>query len=228
MIRLAPPRPIRRTRFGVPVSVTLHAIVIAAFLIHFRHAATLPDVPDQLAVVDVLVGGGGRSPAPPAPQPAKPEPPKPEPATPQPVAPAPPLPNPPPLPPEPPVPTLPLPPPPPPAEPPPVRLGDAALGPLGRIKNNENNHIRPATSSSGNILPRYPMDAALRRERGTVHTKIHLDASGNVTGLDILPPMTFSSLNQAVRQAVMTWHFTPAETGGKPVASVFPLDFIFE
>ncbi len=229
MIRLAPPRPTRRTRFGVSVSTALHVVVIAAFLIHFRHAATLPEAPDQLAVVEVMVGGGG-TPAPPTPQPAKPEPPSPEPAKPQPVEPSPPLPKPPPLPPvlPEPAPALPLPPPPPPAEPPSVRLGGAAAGPLGQIKNNENNHIRQARSDNGNMPPSYPQDAALRQERGTVHVKIHLDASGSVTGIDILPPMTFSSLNQAVRQAVLTWHFTPAETGGKPVASVFPLDFVFE
>jgi TonB family protein len=234
MIRLAPPRPPHRDRLAVPLSVALQLLVIAAFLIHFRRPPTLPEPPDQLAVVDVVLGGGGRSPAPPTPHPAKPEPPKPEPQkpeppTPPPAAPAPPLPQPPP-PPAPSAPALPLPPPPPPPPPAPLPmwLRGAALGPAGLIKNNENNRIRQATSNSGNMLPSYPTAAALRHERGTVHTRIHIDASGNVTGLDIVPPLTFASLNQAVRQAVLTWRFTPAESGGKPVASVFPLDFVFE
>jgi TonB family protein len=109
-----------------------------------------------------------------------------------------------------------------------VRLGSPAPGPAGQIKNNEDNRLRPAKGSSGNLPPRYPADAALRRQRGTVHARIHVDAAGHVTAIEILPPVTFSSLNTAVRQAVMTWRFTPAERGGKPVASVFPLDFVFE
>jgi protein TonB len=216
MIRLAPPRPARRWRFGFPLSIALHVIVIAALLIHFRDAPRLPEPPDQLAVVDVVIGGGGRSPAPPAVTPAPPAP--------QPPEPRPPEPQPPPQP-QPAAPALPLPPPPPPA---PVRLGDASLGPAGQIKNNANNRLRAAKGKSGNLPPRYPIDAALRRERGTVHAQIHVDAAGRVTGIDILPPATFSSLNKAVRDAVTGWRFTPAERDGKPVASVFPLDFVFE
>jgi TonB family protein len=218
MIRLAPPRPARRWRFGLPLSIALHVIVIAALLIHFRDAPRLPEPPDQLAVVDVVIGGGGRSPMPPAVTPAPPAPQPPEPRPPE---------LQPPPPPQPAAPALP-PPPPPPPPPAPVRLGDASLGPAGQIKSNENNRLRAAKSKSGNLPPRYPIDAALRRERGTVHAQIHVDATGRVTAIDILPPATFSSLNKAVREAVTGWRFTPAERGGKPVASVFPLDFVFE
>ena len=197
-------------RAGIAVSITLHALVIAALFFHFRDQPKLPEAPEQLAVVEVVLGGGG-TPAPPPPAPAKVEPPKPPPPTPQPAA------RPP-----------PPPPPPPPDEKPAVRLGAADLGPEAQIEANKNNQIRPAKPGSQNLPPPYPMDAALRRERGTVHVQIHVDASGRVAAIDIVPPITFASLSQAVRQAVAKWRFTPAETDGKPVPSVVPLDFIFE
>lgn len=211
-----PPRPGGPGWLAIGYSAGLHSLVIAGLLLHFRDAPRLPEAPDRPAVIDVVLGGGGQRPSPPAPRPTLPAP---TPAPPSPPAtPAPPAAT-----------ALPLPPrAPSPATPPPVRLGDASLGPAAQLKDHENNRIRPAKGRSGNLPPRYPLDAALRRERGTVHVRIHVDATGAVSTIDILPPVTYASLTRAVREAVMKWRFTPAERDGRAIASSFVFDFVFE
>jgi protein TonB len=63
--------------------------------------------------------------------------------------------------------------------------------------------------------PDFPREAAAEGlKSGIVNARIHVDARGNVTGVDILgaqPPKVF---DRAVRKALLRWQFEPIASGG--------------
>ena len=217
----------------------------------------LPSVPEPATIDVVLGEGGvaqhpthddDASPAPaiPAPPPP-PEPPPPEPPPPEPPERLPPAPPPreapdetaPPLPEPPPPAPLPEPPPPepaplPPLLPPPssggpaaVRLGDAGKPPHADLLDPENNRFRAATSDTGNRMPTYPRDAALRFESGTVRLQLFVDRSGQVVNVLVTRSSGSASLDRAARDQALTWRFTPARRDGKAVPDIVDTEIEF-
>ncbi|MBN8892154.1 MAG: energy transducer TonB [Rhodospirillales bacterium] len=229
-------RPRRRLLPFLLASLALHALVVAALVA--RHAITLPvsppPEPEQPAVVEVMVGGGGdqgRPAPPPAPVPPTPAPPQPAPPQSAPPQSAPPQSAPPkPAPPAPtspaPAPTAPEPPAPPPT-PPAVRLNAGHRGPAAQLEQR-NGQVRAAKADSRNLPPVYPAEAALRREHGTTLARLHIDALGDVVAVEIVKSSGSPRLDGAVREAVRTWHFTPAERAGQPVPDSVEINFAFE
>jgi periplasmic protein TonB len=192
-------------------------------------------------------------PAPPPPEPLPPEPPPPEPPPPEP---SPPEPSPPDLPPpdapdeaapplparphpvvapEPPRPDTvpPLPPPVPPLPPPSsggpaaVRLGDAGKPPHADLLDPENNRFRAATQDTGNRMPTYPREAALRFESGTVRLQLFVDRSGQVVNVLVTRSSGSAILDRAAREQALTWRFTPARRDGKAVPDIVDTEIEF-
>jgi len=173
------------------------------------------------------------SPAPAIPAPPPPEPPPPEPSPPD-------LPPPdaadeaaPPLPARPPQVAAPEPtrldpvPPPPPLLPPPssggpaaVRLGDAGKPPHADLLDPENNRFRAATQDTGNRMPIYPREAALRFESGTVRLQLFVDRTGQVVNVLVTRSSGSASLDRAAREQALTWRFTPARRDGQAVPDI--------
>ncbi len=77
---------------------------------------------------------------------------------------------------------------------------------------------RPAASTALKAISREPPDfpkeaIADGLKRGLVNARIHVDARGNVTGVDILasqPPKVF---DRAARRALLRWQFEPNAAG---------------
>jgi TonB family protein len=66
----------------------------------------------------------------------------------------------------------------------------------------------------------YPPEAVRLNEQGATTIKIHIDAIGKVTGVDVVGSSGFAVLDQASKDCVaQRWHFTPATQDGKPIAS---------
>jgi len=78
-----------------------------------------------------------------------------------------------------------------------------------------------------NRKPSYPLDAAWRGEHGTVVLLIHVSPDGLVSGVDVLRSSGFASLDHAAEDAVLTWHFLPSVSGGRPVSADVPMTFEF-
>lgn len=240
----------RRMGPGVAASLLLHALLLAAVLVwQIRLPAPPPKPPDHQAVVQVVMGNG-EPPGQPAP-PAKPSPPKPKPAhppAPQPHLPPPPLPqaadalpvpatpsqspevrlSSPPRPTAPPEPDTVQPTPPANTAQPVVRLGSPDSRPAARVDQDLANRIVPAKGDSHNLPPLYPSSSALRGEQGHVLVRLHIDELGQVARVDILNSPVSPRLERAVREAVRTWHFTPAVRDGKPVPDSLEINFDFE
>ncbi len=67
--------------------------------------------------------------------------------------------------------------------------------------------------------PPYPKDLQRRRISGTVRVRIHINALGAPTSVEILSS-THPSFSQAAKQAILSsWRFTPAASAGTPVAA---------
>ncbi len=190
-----------------------------------------------------------------APQPAPPQPAPPQPAPPQAAPPVPAEPAPPveaasdtPLPPPSPPPPTPEPPPvaaqPPPPPPPPtvqakvlappapeaapeVRLGEGIVGSLGEIAD-AGKVARRAVADTGNRLPVYPLNAALRHEHGRVVVRISIDIDGHVTRVAVVKSSGSPALDQAAVDRLLTWHFKPAMRDGLPQSDVLEMGVEFQ
>ena len=237
----------RRLRLPIILSCVLHAGLIAALLLWFRHTPPVQSGSQTEGAVELLLvehkGSGTPAtaePMPPAAVPAPAVPPVPPPPAAVQVPPTPPAPA------SPPIPQiaaaqelLPIPAPPsaPPTAPsqpsdakpereaPRISLGGSdetdavALGP----------HIIPASVDAKyhNREPVYPPDAARRSEEGTVILLIHVSSEGLPMGVDIEQTSGFTSLDRAARDAVMTWHFLPGIRDGRPIAFDMALRVMF-
>lgn len=66
----------------------------------------------------------------------------------------------------------------------------------------------------------YPSEAVRLEEEGSTTLNVHIDATGQPTGVDVATSSGFADLDQASKDCVMKkWHFSPATQDGKPVAS---------
>jgi len=78
------------------------------------------------------------------------------------------------------------------------------------------------------IKPDYPKGARQRGEQGDVILEIRVNAAGIVDHVDIVSPSGFSELDEAAVRAARTARFTPAKSGGSPVASTARLKLDFK
>ncbi len=78
-----------------------------------------------------------------------------------------------------------------------------------------------------NRKPSYPPEAAKRGEEGAVVLMIHVSPDGLVSGVDIAESSGFGLLDQAAREAALSWHFLPAVRNGHPVPFDMPLRIKF-
>ena len=69
------------------------------------------------------------------------------------------------------------------------------------------------------IKPDYPKGARQRGEQGEVILEIRVNAAGIVDRVDVVSSCGFSELDEAAVRAARTARFTPAKSGGSPVAS---------
>jgi TonB family protein len=84
---------------------------------------------------------------------------------------------------------------------------------------------RPAVTTGLKAISREPPDfpreaAAEGLKSGMVNARIHVDARGNVTSVDILgaqPPKVF---DRAVRKALLRWQFEPIASGSPSALDV--------
>lgn len=66
----------------------------------------------------------------------------------------------------------------------------------------------------------YPPIAIRLNQEGTTTVKVHVDASGEVSGVDVVSSSGHDSLdNAAVKCVTAAWHFKPAMENGSPVAT---------
>lgn len=85
----------------------------------------------------------------------------------------------------------------------------------------ENNRFRAATRDTGNRMPAYPREAALKFESGTVKLQLFVDAGGQVANVLVMRSSGSAALDRAAREQAMTWHFAPARRDGKAVADLW-------
>ena len=78
------------------------------------------------------------------------------------------------------------------------------------------------------IKPDYPKGARQRGEQGDVVLEIRVNAAGIVDRVDIVFSCGFSELDEAAVRAARTARFTPAKSGGSPVASTARLTLNFK
>lgn len=78
-----------------------------------------------------------------------------------------------------------------------------------------------------NLPPNYPRAAVNAHQQGSVQVAVHIAASGLPDDVEMLISSGSDALDHAVRDAVLTWHFTPAMRDGTAVASVYKLQMNF-
>jgi protein TonB len=223
------------------IAVVLHLLLLAILAAGplLRRTADVPDKPDEVAQVQLLIGDGAQQTGTPppsaeapqaqvrpeaqAPQQSQPlaaqtpdemglSPPQqaqPEPTPPSPSPPAEQAQAPPPT---------PNPAPPMRPAPPSIRLGDGLAAPPAESPLA----FVTAGPDARNTAPEYPPDAARRREQGVVSLELRIDEAGRVVSVEIVQSSGSPRLDEAARRQLATWHFRPAFKDGKPVPSVFP------
>ena len=78
------------------------------------------------------------------------------------------------------------------------------------------------------IKPDYPKGARQRGEQGEVVLEIRVNAAGIVDRVDVVSSSGCSELDEAAVRAARTARFTPAKSGGSPVASTARLTLNFK
>ena len=207
------------TRWGALSLLTHAAIWLALLFGPGLVGRPIPPPVEQAEVepasIEVVIGQGGQTDTPAEPEPA-PEPAPPEPPPVPPDATAPPVATPPPL---------------PPASaggPVTVRLSDPGQPPYADLLDPANNRFRAATQDTGNRMPAYPREAALRLEHGTVKLQLFIDPSGKVVNALITRSSGSASLDRAARDQALTWRFSPAKRDGKRVPDIAEIEIEFK
>jgi periplasmic protein TonB len=110
-----------------------------------------------------------------------------------------------------------------------IRLGDGVSGPMAELLNDDG-IIHRAKAADGNIPPAYPLAAARRGEHGTVTLRLTVGSDGSVLEAAVAKSSGSPRLDQAARDQIATWHFTPATRDGKPQIDVIELgvDFVLD
>ncbi len=115
-----------------------------------------------------------------------------------------------------------------PAEPPPdVRLDITGDIGTGLVTGKQ---VIPAKLDTQfhNAPPVYPSAAARRGEEGVVELLIHVAPDGSAESVEVTKTSGYPVLDRAARDAVLRWHFRPAEQNGVPVRSQLPFNVHFE
>lgn len=78
-----------------------------------------------------------------------------------------------------------------------------------------------------NPAPAYPPLSRRLGEQGEVLLRVHVEANGSASRIEIRKSSGFERLDQAAAKAVRTWRFAPARQGGNAVAAwvVVPVSF---
>lgn len=85
----------------------------------------------------------------------------------------------------------------------------------------------PAAFVQQNQPPRYPLRSRRRGEEGTVVLALRIDASGQVVRAHIQQSSGYHRLDQAAREAVLAWRYTPAQRMGRAVAADYVQPMVF-
>ncbi|HJU88073.1 MAG TPA: energy transducer TonB [Gemmatimonadaceae bacterium] len=87
---------------------------------------------------------------------------------------------------------------------------------------------RPVAPRMGNRAPHYPQALRNLGVNGQVVVRIMVDTTGRVAKNSFeVVRSSDERLVRAVREAVMTWRFVPAEASGKRVSQLIELPFVF-
>ena len=78
-----------------------------------------------------------------------------------------------------------------------------------------------------NMPPHFPREAVRAHQQGSVQVTIHITAGGLADGVETVISSGSAILDNAVRDAVMKWHFKPAMRDGVAVASIYKLQMNF-
>lgn len=75
--------------------------------------------------------------------------------------------------------------------------------------------------------PSYPESARRKGQQGTAHVRLSVNSAGRVTGATISTSSGTPALDASALKAAKRWKFTPARSGGTPVATtlVVPISF---
>lgn len=79
-----------------------------------------------------------------------------------------------------------------------------------------------------NPAPSYPVFAKRAREQGKVVLRVQVDASGQVSGIEVHASSGFERLDKAALAAVRQWRFAPARSGERAVAGVALVPITFQ
>ncbi|MGI9240861.1 MAG: energy transducer TonB [Verrucomicrobiales bacterium] len=75
--------------------------------------------------------------------------------------------------------------------------------------------------------PSYPASAKRRGHEGVAQIRLSLDAAGDVTGSVVARSSGHAALDAAALKAAARWKFSPATSGGNPIASVIVVPIRF-
>ncbi len=79
-----------------------------------------------------------------------------------------------------------------------------------------------------NPPPNYPAEARQKRQQGVVLLRVAATADGLAGNVEVTRGSGFPLLDRAAIEAVRRWRFTPASTGGQPIASTAEVPVRFE
>jgi protein TonB len=140
-----------------------------------------------------------------------------------------------------------------PPPPPPSPFADVPMPPAAPASDATDSHAGPPTGASGNAIadrdaltvtghnmvssgpdaayrnmpPTFPREAVQAHQQGSVQVSIHITPAGLPDDVQMLISSGSVALDNAVRDAVLKWHFKPAMQGGVAVASVYKLQMNF-
>ncbi len=208
---VAPPLPVPASRYGegrklnypsVAAVVLIHAVLLGAVMQARHHYVRRQEA--RMEVVNLM---------PPPPPPADETPPPP--ARPEIVAPPPIVQTP--VPPRPQVATMP--------EPPPISSPIAVIAPAAPPSPAPSRPAGPSTVPGGDLAaqmvsgkaPRYPIESRRKREQGIVILSLVVGIDGRVSSLSVARSSGFSRLDDAARDAVRNWRWSPIIRDGQAV-----------
>ncbi|KLJ02866.1 hypothetical protein WQ56_00890 [Luteimonas sp. FCS-9] len=76
--------------------------------------------------------------------------------------------------------------------------------------------------------PRYPRASLRRNETGEVMLRVHVDADGRVSDIDVIAASGHARLDRAAVSAVRRWRFEPAMRDGRPVPGEVRVPVLFD
>jgi len=89
-------------------------------------------------------------------------------------------------------------------------------------------HVEAAPRPKRTIRPDYPQGARQRGEQGDVQLEISVGADGAVEAVRVIVSSGFQELDDAALKALKAARFTPAQAGGRSVASKARLTLSFK